>query len=224
MSATPFAQLNGIPVTKLHLVIPALGIWHADVTLTQAIDVTAPQLLLLAGTTWTGAVVRAVDFSGERSVRIVGGTGGWRKTVPALQYASPIGVPTVTVLADVAALVQEIPPVLDPTVPPVLGTGYVRQLGPASLVLQDLQDRGLLSWWMDPFGVVQTAPRLPTPPVLPFVAEAVRGAAGWYRIATETPIEWMPGVLFASVTVTGTVSRVEHRVDRGHFWTEVLLP
>lgn len=224
MSATPFAQLNGIPITKLHLVVPALGLWHADATLAQAVDITAPQVLLLSGSTWNCAIVRAVDFSGERSVRLVGGTGGWRKPVPALQYSSPAGVPTVTVLADAASLVQEIPPVLAPTVPPTIGTGYVRQAGAASLVLQDLQDRGVLSWWLDPLGVVQTATRLPTPPVMPFVAEAVHGAPGWYRIATETPAEWAPGAVFLGATVSGTISRVEHRVDRGQFWSEVLVP
>jgi hypothetical protein len=224
MSAGPFAQLSGQTITRLHLVIPALGIWHADVTLATAIDVSGPQVLLLAGSTWNCAIVRAVDFAGERSVRVVGGTGGWRKSVLALQYASPTGVPTVTVLADAAGLVQELPPVLDPTVPSTVGTSYVRQKGPASLVLQDMQDRGVLSWWMDPTGVVQTMTRPPTPILSPFVAEAVQGQAGWYRIATETPGDWMPGGLFAGVTVSGSISRVEHRLQGQNFWTEVLVP
>jgi hypothetical protein len=222
----PFSQLNGLPIAKLHLVLPALGLWHADITLTQAVDVAAPQVLLLSGSTWNGAVIRAVDFSGERSVRIVGGTAGWRKSVPALQYSSTTvagGVPTVTVLSDVAALVQELPPVLDPTIPFSVGTSYVRQAGPASLVLQDLEDRGVLSWWADPLGVVQTMPRPSTPPMMPFVAEQVRGAAGWYRIATEFPGEWMPGAVFQSATVGGIISRVEHRIDKGNLWSEVLV-
>jgi hypothetical protein len=218
----PFAALTGLPITKLHLVVPALGLWHADVLLAQAVDLTGPQVLLLSGSTWNCTAVRAVDFSGARSVRLVGGAAGWRKSVPALQYASPAGVPTVTVLADAAGLVGELPPVLDPSVPQTLGSAYVRQRGAASLVLQDLQDRGVLSWWVSPLGIVQTAPRLPTPILSPFVAEQVHGAPGWYRVATEAPGDWQPGALFRSVTVSGTISRVEHRIERGQLWTEVL--
>jgi len=58
----------------------------------------------------------------------------------------------------------------------------------------------------------------------PFVAESAHGASGWYRIATEFPADWQPGSSFAGVTVSGIVSRVEHRIERGQFWTEVLVP
>ncbi len=221
---TAFAQLSGVPITRLHLVVPALGLWHLDAELATATDVSGPQTLALSGSIWTCAVVRAVDFAGVRSLRLVGGAGGWRKTVPALQYASPAGVPTATVLGDAASLGGEMPPVVDPSVPTTLGGNYVRQTGPASLVLQDLQDRGVLTWWQDGTGTVQTTPRPSTPVSQPFVAEEVRGAAGWYRIATETPGEWLPGATFSSVTVSGTISRVEHRIDRGRFWTEALVP
>jgi hypothetical protein len=223
-SATPFASLSGIPITRLHLVVPAQGIWHADVALTTAIDVPGPQTLLLAGSTWIGAVVRAVDFSGVRGVRLVGGAGGWRKTVPALPYGpSPVGVPTSTILGDLAATIQELPPVLDPTVLPTVGNYYVRQHGAASLVLWDLLAAEVLqTWWMNPAGVIQTSIRLPVVILSPFVAEAVRGESGWYRIATDSPGDWIPGATFASPTVSGTISRVEHRIQRGRFWTEVL--
>jgi hypothetical protein len=221
---TAFAQLSGVPVTRLHLVVPALGLWHVDADLSTSTDVSGPQTLVLSGSTWTCAVVRAVDFAGVRSLRLVGGAGGWRKTVPALQYASPAGVPTATVLGDASSLGGERPPVIDPSVPATLGVNYVRQAGPASLVLQDLQDRGVLTWWQDMAGVVQTKPRPSTAVQQPFVAEEVRGSAGWYRIATETPGEWLPGATFSSVTVSGTISRVEHRIDGGKFWTEILVP
>jgi hypothetical protein len=223
MSA-PFASLSGQTITKLHLVVPALGIWHADVLLSEAIDVSGPQVLVLSGSTWNCTAIRAVDFAGARSLRLVGGTGGWRQTLPAKQYASPAGVPTVTVVSDAAASVGEPPPVLDPSVSASLGTGYVRQTGAASLVLNDLQARGVLSWWLDPTGIVQTMPRPSATVSSPFVAESVHGASGWYRIATEFPADWQAGSRFAGVTVSGIVSRVEHRIERGQFWTEVLVP
>lgn len=221
MTAAPFAQLNGTPLTKLHLVIPALGIWHADVTASSPADMTGPQTLVLSGSTWTCATVRAIKFAGSRSARLVGGAAGWRKVVPALQYQSPVGVPTVTVMGDAAALVGELPPVLDASVPATVGTGFVRQSGPASLVLQQIVDD---DWWMDSTGVVQTMPRPATVITTEFSAEEVRGAAGWYKIATEDVGSWLPGAAFSGVTVSGSISRVEHRVDRLGLWTEVLVP
>lgn len=223
--STPFAALSGIPITKLHLVVPAQGIWHADVSLAESIDVPGPQTLLLSGSTWIGSAIRAVDFAGVRQLRIVGGTGGWRKPVPALEYSSAVGVPTATVLADAAALVQELPPVIGPTVPFSVGIYWIRQAGAASLVLWDLVQAAVLAqWWLDPMGLVQTIARSTLPILSPFVAEQVQGAAGWYRIATESPGDWMPGRTFFGPTVSGTVNRVEHRIAKGRFWTEALVP
>ena len=224
-AAEPFATLSGVQVVKLHLVVPAQGIWHADATLATDDEIDGPQTLILSDSTWQCAVVRAVSFSGQREIRLVGGTGGWRKAVPALEYQSKIGVPTQTVIADAAALVQEAPPVVDASVATSVGNYYVRQRGAASLVLWDLLTAAVLgTWWMDQTGLVQTAARDTSSISSEFVAEQVAGAAGWYRIATESPGDWMPGRAFAGPTVNGTVSRVEHRIARGRFWTEVMVP
>ena len=221
---TDFASLNGVTITRLHLVVPALGLWHADVTLSQAPSVTGPQTLLLSGSSWSCTPIRVTSFAGTTVARLVGGAAGWRKSVPAQQYSSQLGVPTSTIVSDVASLVGEVSPVLDPSVTPTVGTAYIRQAGAASMVLNDLQSRDVLSWWVDPSGVVQTMPRPSTAITSPFVAEAVDGAVGWYKIATEVPGDWMPGAMFAGPTVSGTVSRVEFRISRMQFFTEVLVP
>ena len=224
-SGPPFATLSGIPIVGLHLVVPAVGIWHADVTLATALDVPGPQTLLLSGSTWVGSVVRGIDFAGQRQVRIVGGQGGWRKAVPALEYQSAVGVPTQTVLADAAALVQELPPVIDASVPFSVGNYWVRSAGAASLVLWELLRLAFLAqWWMDPTGIVQTMVRPSTPILTPFVVENVVGSAGWYKVTTESPGDWLPGRTFSGPTSAGTLSRVEHRISRGKFWTEILVP
>lgn len=216
-----FASLNGQPITALHLVVPTLGIWHADVTVVGSTDTTGPQTIQLAGSTWTGAVVRSFSLAGELKARLVGGTGGWRQNVPAQQYSSTVGVPTATVLSDAASLVGELPPVVAPTVVPTLGTGFVRQAGPASLVLQQVVGD---AWWLDASGTVQTMGRPQATITSQFVCEEARGGAGWYRIATESPSDWLPGATFTGPTVSGTISRVEHRISGVKFWSEVLVP
>ena len=219
-----FASLNGLPIVKLALVLPWAGIWHADVTLDRAIGPSAgPQLLTLGDLAGTCAVVRSVDVTGARSVRVVGGTGGWRTVVPPLQYQAPTGVPVALVAADAAALVQEAPPVVGPTVAPVAGPTFVRQGGLASLVLQSLFADG---WWMNMQGVVQVTPRLPTPIATPFDLLDVKGAAGVWKIASVGDIltPWVPGVTFLAPTMTSpaVANRVTHILEGGTLRTEVL--
>jgi hypothetical protein len=219
-----FASLTGLPVVRLALTIPFTGIWHADVSLDRAIDLSGPQVLTLSDFVGACSVVRAVDFTGARSVRLVGGTGGWRSIVPPLQYQNPGGVLLSAILGDVAATVGEIPPVVGPTVSPVAGPAFVRQGGAASLVLQDLFGA---SWWMDQTGTIQATPRLPTAILAPVDVLQVRGSSGIYRVASVGDIlaPWVPGALFASVTMTApaTVNRVCHVLEDGALRTEIMV-
>jgi len=223
VSLGPFASLNGIIATHCMLVLPLTGIWHADVRLSTApiAPFVGPgQVLVLNNTTYTCAVVRSIDLAGVRMVRLVGGTGRWRTSIPAQQYASPIGVSTSVVLTDAAVTAGELPPVVGPTVPPTLGNAFVRRAGLASLVLQQVLGD---TWWMDPLGVVQTVPRIPTPIATAFAAEDVAGAPGVYRIATESPDDWQPGSLFVGPTVSGTINRVMHVATPERIRTEVMV-
>lgn len=217
-----FADLTGIPIVRAMLVIPFAGIWHADVTLDRALGPApvGPQVLTLAGTTWACSPVRAIDFSGTRQVRLVGGTGGWRSAVLFQEYASPAGVPTQTVLTDVATQAKELTPVTGPTIPATLGQFFCRQADRASLVLNQIAG---WQWWMDPTGIVQMITRPPTPVATPFTATAVDGCMGRYTISTEYPANWMPGAIFTGPTVgPATVSRVVHILEAGSLRTEVL--
>jgi hypothetical protein len=216
-----WASLNGLPVHKLALVIPAVGLWHADVEVAEQIDAAGPQVLIVSGTTYTCAAYRTTDFAGTHNVRLVGGTGGWRKFVPPKQYQSPAGVPTSVVLSDVAATVQEIPPVVDPSVSPTIGPMFMRQGGSASLVLWQLLGN---AWYMDPTGTIQTAPRFGVPIATPFQTIEVHGCPGVYEVVTDNPESWVPGMTFVSPTVTTpvTVSRVMHTASGEAFKTEVM--
>ena len=222
--ATSFASLSGLPIVRLALTIPFTGIWHADALLDRAIDISGPQALTLSDFAGVCSVVRAVDFAGARSVRLVGGAGGWRSLVLPRQYANPGGVLLATILGDVAATVGEPPPIVGPTVSPVAGPAFVRQGGLASLVLQDLFGD---AWWMTPAGVVQATPRLPTPIVAPVDVLDVRGSSGVYRVASvgDVLLPWVPGAVFLSPTMTSpaTVNRVCHILEGGTLRTEILV-
>ena len=208
-----YSDLTGVPVFMAALTIPMAGNWHVDVVCDTTVDIAGPQVFSLAGSAWTCAPIRAIDFAGRRGVRLVGGQAGWRKPVPAKQYQAPGGVPTAMVLSDAAAFVGEPPPALDPSMSPTLGAAFVRQAGLASLVLQSILGD---SWYMAPTGIVQTAPRPTTLVPSAFNVMDVHEPSGKYTIATESPADWMPGVTFAGPTANGTVNLVRHvlHVDR----------
>lgn len=201
-----FCDLNGTAVTRLSLTIPMFGLFFADIDL-DSVPAAAPagiSVLTLAGTPYAVTPIRTTDFGGVRSLRCVGGRGGWRKPVTPTQYANPVSLATLT--TDAALAVGELPPVIAPTLPPTRA-GYVRGFGAASRVLFDVLGT---AWWLDGAGVVQTAPRPPTPVLSPFEIVRHNGSLGTYDVATESPGDWLPGALFASVAASGTVDSVRH--------------
>lgn len=214
------ATLNGTAVMRLELVIPFSRIWHADATLTSDVDVGVTQSLVLAGVTYTCAIIRRVDFAGRLMLRLVGGKGGWRKTIDAKQYQSDLGVPTTAVVQDAASAAGELPVVIGATVPATLGSGFVRVKGAASLVLQQVFGD---TWWMDPTGVVQTMPRAAAQVPGSFVVVDIHGSPGWATIATESPSEWVPGRTFSSPAASGTINRVRHMISGHKLRTHVEL-
>lgn len=216
------ATLNGAPLKRLTLTLPFAGIWHADALPIQDTLTTGAQTLVLAGVTYIGAIIREIDYAGQLMVRLVGGNGGWRAPVAAKQYGGSIlGVPTSTIVQDVAAAAGERAVVLDASVPATVGPGFVRPAAPypASFVL----DVVLPFWWLDPSGVVQTAPRAATSIASQFVATEVQGAPGFVTIATESPGDWVPGATFASSTISGTINRVMHTMVGERLRTHVVL-
>ena len=213
---TLFAQLNGVPITRGKIVIPYAGIWHADVWLDRVSDTSGPQDLEVNGLTGTCAVVRQIDFSGESMLRLVGGAGGWGKSVQPAFYASP---QLSTVLGALASAVGEkVNVATDRSIDPFY---VIDGAGPASAVLTDLLAD---AWWMDMGGTIQTEPR-PTPTVAsPFTLRAVDGPPGVYHVESDTIADWMPGATFAALTGSGSVSRVTHHLDGGRLTTEVMVP
>lgn len=212
------ADLSGVPVITGLLTVPFSGLWHADLVLGQVTDVSGLQTLTFAGMTWSCAYVRAIDFSGERGVRVVAGRGGWRTTIPAKQYGAGV-ISSATVLNDAALACNEPAPVLGPSQPQTLGSGWCRQNTQASDVLNRVLGE---AWWADRTGTVQSSARGGTVSSA-FQAMAVHGASGIYEIASDSPNDWSPGVSFSGPTVSGTVSRVMHRIERDRLRLEVMV-
>lgn len=224
MTTEATAVLSGTAVRFGRIVMPYGGIFHADVVLVDESEPAGPQTLTFMGVTMKMAVVRAISYVGSRGVRLIGGAGGWRTTVPAQQFSNPAGLRVSTIVGATASSVGE---QVSLTSDPICGLDhqgvtYARSNGKASLVLNDPAVLGT-SWWMDFNGIVQNSTRSTTLITSAYVCQAVQGAAGIYTIATEFPGDWIPGRTFANTTVSGQVNRVTHFIDGTSIRAEVMV-
>ena len=211
-----YASINGVTVVRGQTAIPAWGIWHADLWCDRAIPITSPATLTIADLTATCTVVRSVDWTGQRGVRVVGGYGGWRRAVPGQQYSNPAGLNASTVISDTAADVgEQVVLATDRQI----GTQWLREASAASDVLQSIAPG---AWWMGLDGVTHVGPRATGAITGTFTATWVDQPGNIVRIATENPAEWLPGKTYAGPQVRGTIDRVHHWIDAGKFRTEVV--
>ena len=219
-----YATLNNFGIAYLYLVIPARGIWTADVVLLGSVNPAelAGAVTLRIGDSFVlmGTVFRAGDFTGSAGYRVVGGAAGWMKLLPQRPYHSPAGLKLSAVLRDTASAVGERVNVQQDQ---SVGLYYLRaENAPASRVLNALAP----SWWMGFDGTTQVGNRAQTLITSQFeVLPANQGTSlllGRVKVATDQPQDWVPGRQFVSPTISlKTISDVVHRLDGGKLRTQV---
>lgn len=153
-----FASCAGQLLTSVRLHVSGVGPWWADCDFAEAPTVSGSVELLLGGYSWRGTVLPESSgaFGERRTVRIVGGAGGWGSLVPARSYRSDSGVKARDVVADCA---REVGETLGGFVPGVeqLGDAYARSAGSATTVIEDAIHGA--AWWVDAAGVTQVGSR-----------------------------------------------------------------
>jgi len=153
--------VNGIRAMSIRLYMPWSGAWTIEADLdpdTPAVP-SGPAIVKIGV---AGQLVGAVDpngsgrFGERMRIRIVGGGGGWHRSVSARQFHNDAGVFTTAVITATAAEIGERAVV---PIPKRLGVDFLRTAGPASRVLAGLD------WYVDLTGATIVAPRVPTPAV-----------------------------------------------------------
>lgn len=212
---TIFAGIDDIPIMRGQVTIPAYGIWHADIWLDREVALSGQIKFTLADISAVATIVRVIGFLGQTGLRIVGGYGGWRKQVTAMQFAAPFGLALKTVLVRTAADVGEFVEVGGDSV----GVAYVRSSGPASRVLQSLIPD---SWYVGWDGVTYASARPAGVVADRFMTMDVSQPAGAYVVASTAPGEWLPGRTFNGPSISGVVSRVQHQIENATLRTVIL--
>ena len=161
-------MLDGSPLLRADVVIPARGVWYADVDLAEPRDAALPagHITLTVGATRATCTIlpsKSGEFGGLRRVRVVGGANGWGQRCKPRSYRNDAGVKAATVIADLAAEVGETLGAATPALAR-LGSSYTRgglrgdgQPITAATVLEDAC-RGAL-WWVGLDGVTYVGDR-----------------------------------------------------------------
>lgn len=180
--------LNGLPARAVRLMIPAIGVWLADIEI-DVDPMPGGRATLVIG---TSSLVGTIDssesgtFNGNTTIKLVGGSGGWSKNVRPLAFHNDAGVLTSAVYSATAAEVGETVTDLSPA---RLGPDFERHAGPASRVLEGR------AWFVDLTGATVVGPR---PPVVLSPLSQVRE---WFpterRALIDSDEVILPGTLIA---------------------------
>jgi hypothetical protein len=222
-----FAALNGDRVVSGRISVPSSRLWTADVVtaLSQDIPETPGGLTLTLGNvTFTGTVFREATYGGVRSVRVVGGFGGWRNTLAARYYALPAGVPLSMVLSDAASeLGEPTPTIASPLAGTNVGPAFTRPAEPGTYVLEQLATP---YWWMQPNGTIYVGARATGPITSTFQVTEYHGRSGMFTVYPDVIGDWMPGRSFSTpqIGTPNPVSYVEFVIaEDGKLRAEVLV-
>lgn len=193
--------LNAKAVLATSLVIPAAGVWHADVevangeALADAIGKPLKASLTCSDVTFTGTILpRGGPYDGHGWFRVVGGTNGWGKPVDAKPYRSAAGVKASTVLGDVARDAGE---QLGPFTDFRVGGWYVR---PSSTARDALEDVTKGAWYVDETGTTQLGARAKKAWNTSHRLLDSRPDRNWVRIAADSLKGLVPGAQLEGLT------------------------
>ena len=198
------ATLNGAAVAGARVQISAWGAWWADVGLPDEVVLSGKATLVIADVTLQGTIISGGVANGAAGYRIVGGAGGWGKTIPPRSYPNDAGVKIANVIRDAAQAAGETIGDLPST---RLGANFVRPEGPASRVLHAVVPR---AWYIDLDGVTRFGAR----PTQAYTGSAARthvdprGAI--VELATETLAGLVPGV---TIDGSAPATDVEYLLD-----------
>jgi hypothetical protein len=208
------ASLNGQRVTSALVTVPKWGAWYADVGLDVERTITGTATLKISDVTFIGTVLSGGASNGRSSFRIVGGSGGWGKAIPAASEADDAGVKVATILTSVALAAGE---TLDASTLPGtrLGPHWARHAGPARDALE-LVVPG--AWYVGEDGMTRIGARASKAWAGKAATEPVDKARGSVVIAPETLVGLVPGAIVSGVEAVDVWHAVADGKVRSTVW------
>lgn len=214
--------LDGRAVLHGVVQLPFRGVWCADIAIdgTDPVAAGAHSLRFADLPEMPCTLVSAPPaFGPSQAVRVIGGKGGWRTTLPPRSYRSPLGVRFANIIADLA---RECGETVDMTTAPsgTIGEHFIRSLGRAS----DAMNRVAPQWWVRRDGVTSASTRAVATAPTPGVHVLDYRGTQWVTCATDVPGILNPGDLFEHPTLSGRVASVAHTIGELGQFSLVWLP
>src|ERR1700676_388307 len=101
------ATLANHPISSAVVHLPRVGIWTAEVSLIDAVELSGSVSLVIDDVTLAGTLLRGGPSDGAASFFVIGGTGGWRSTISEKPYDNDLGIKLSTVLQHAADAAKE---------------------------------------------------------------------------------------------------------------------
>jgi hypothetical protein len=198
-------------ITHGRVNLPAWGVWWADISIDGEVELSGDVDLVFNDLTLKGTVLAGGPAKGRSDFRIVGGKGGWGKTLPRKSYANDAGVKVSTVIGDAAIEAVE---TVDATTYPTarLGPAWTRPEGPASRVLEQIAPAG---WYIGEDGITRIGARAR----VDFADKAPRvspldKARGTLTLAAENLAKLVPGVVVDGLEAVDVVHEITAKTIR----------
>jgi hypothetical protein len=196
-----FATIDGKTLVGVHFVVGSNGPWYAEVEFEVHPDISGASVMRLGSLELKGTLT--VESSGtfglQRKARFVAGANGWSVEASAKNYHNDAGVKARTVVEDVAREVGESIGSFVP-VSERVGSDYVREVGPASRVLEDVI--GSTNWWVGYDGKTNVGPRSASTPLVTD-----------YEVLAYDPVARLITLAVDDLTKVGVGSIISERLD-----------
>ncbi len=213
-----FATLNDNSCTA-RVQVSDWGAWWADVNLTEPVALSGSVAFKFADVEAKGTIVSGGTIDGKAAYRVVGGKGGWGKTLKRKPYLNDAGVKASGVIGDAA---REAGETVEGAPTNKLDSHFVRAEAPLHLLAPQ-------AWRVDFDGVTRFGKR----PVIAYTGDGTRVRvapdARVIEIATEVVGQLLPGVMIdGSLPATDieyeiTTTRMTVRVYAGRATSRRLL-
>lgn len=149
-----FATVGGRPCSSVSVQMPWTGVWFASAELHEPAELPSAVTLVVGDTTFRGVVDprRSGTFAGKSVVTILGGAGGWRRSIPARAHHNDGTIRASRLAVAAGREVGETLVVASALDGPVTGVDWPREADAASSVLRLLFGD---AWWVGADGVTR---------------------------------------------------------------------
>ena len=209
------STLAGRTVTSARVTLPAWGIWFADASIDGEHTLTGRVEFKLADLTLSGTILSGGPEKGRSFYRIIGGAGGWGRTIRRESYEDDAGVKKLTVLRDAAAAVGETLDTSSLSASDRLGPRYTRPDGTASALLERHVSK---AWYVGEDGTTRLGAR----PASTLPAKATRVNLDTARqvltVASESIATILPGLVVDGLIAVDVVHELTPSGLRSTIW------